>query len=272
MGKRENHVNDLLRLFEAFIATADDKELLGYLTSNSNLPGPRGNLELAEAFGDAMGQCTAADRLWQLCRTMTEVSAEEGPVGDPREFVPFCGAVGIGALGASSPTLFDEAMEKLRTLANDSRWRMREAVRIGLHRLVAARSPDALQALARWVDGGSVLELRAAAAGVAEPTLLRGDETAQAALELHQAIFNRVLIVQDRRSDAFKALRKGLGYTLSLAVQALPEAGFQLMRELVATQDKDVLWIVKENLKKNRLVKNFPVQVESIKSSLEAMK
>jgi hypothetical protein len=44
------------------------------------------------------------------------------------------------------------------------------------------------------------------------------------------------------------------------------------MRQLVGSQDKDVLWIVRENLKKNRLVKNFPTQVESIKSSLGAAK
>ena len=268
MGKRDDHVSDLLRLFEAFIATGDDKQLLDYLTSNSNLPGPRGNLELAEAFGDAIVQRAENDKLWQLCRTMTDVSADEAPVGDPREFVPFCGAVGTGALGATAPTLFDEPVERLRALANDSRWRMREAVRIGLHRLVAARGQDALQALARWVDGGSALELRAAAAGVSEPTLLRDAVTARAALELHRAIFDRVLTVENRRSDAFKALRKGLGYTLSLVVQALPEAGFKLMRELIATQDRDLLWIVKENLRKNRLVKNYPTQVDDIRSSL----
>jgi hypothetical protein len=270
MGKRENHVNDLLPLFEAFIATSDDKQLLDYLTSNSNLPGPRGNLELAEAFGDAIGQRAEKDKLYHLCRTMTDVTADEAPVGDPSEFISFCGAVGIGALGAASPTLFVGALEALQTLANDSRWRMREAVRMGLHRLVAARSREALQTLGNWIEVGSALELRAVAAGVAEPTLLKDNETAQAALELHQAIFSRVLTVEDRKSDAFKALRKGLGYTLSLVVQALPEAGFHLMRELVATQDKDVVWIVEENLKKNRLTKNFPARVESIKSSVGA--
>ena len=84
MGKRDDHINDLLPLLERFIATGDDKELFGYLTSNSNLPGPRGNLELAEAFGDAIVQCADNDRLYHLCQMMTDVSADEAPVNDPR--------------------------------------------------------------------------------------------------------------------------------------------------------------------------------------------
>jgi len=41
------------------------------------------------------------------------------------------------------------------------------------------------------------------------------------------------------------------------------------MHKLAATKDPDVKWIIKENLKKNRLVKNFPKEVESITSSLK---
>jgi hypothetical protein len=103
MSKRDDYIHKLLPLFDAHIATGDDEELLDYLTSNSNLPGPRGNLELAEAFGDATAQCAAHDKLHHLCQTMTQVSADEAPAGDPREFIPFCGTVGIGALGAASP-------------------------------------------------------------------------------------------------------------------------------------------------------------------------
>lgn len=134
---------------------------------------------------------------------------------------------------------------------------------MGLHRLIAARRQETLNALEQWAAEGSPLEMRAAAAGVAEPTLLENGETVQAALELHEIILGRILEIEDRKSDEFKALRKGLGYTLSLVVQALPEAGFQLMHDLVATQDKDVLWIVKENLKKSRLTRHFQLQAEA---------
>jgi hypothetical protein len=267
MSKKENYKRELIPLVDQFVTTGDDQMLFDHIAVNSNLPGPRGNLELAAAFADLAGQYAQEQEawLWELCMKMALVSPDEAPVNDPRELIPFCGAVGIGALGAACPTLFVEAMTSLRALANDSRWRMREAVPMALQRLIARHPQETLNALEQWASSGSPLEMRAAAAGVAEPALLKNDETARAALKLHEIIFDRVLEIEDRGPDAFKALRKGLGYTLSVVVQALPEEGFALMRRLAATQDRDVLWIVRENLKKNRLVKYFPAEVEEIK-------
>jgi hypothetical protein len=268
--KRDDYKRELTALLDGFIATGSDQALFDYAVANSNLPGPRGNLELAYAFADVTGQHAPkkSGRLWELCTKMAEVSADEAPVNDPRELIPFCGAVGLGALGAACATQSAKTLAALRVLANDPRWRMREAVPMGLHQLIAAHRQEALNALAQWAAEGSLLEMRAAAAGVAEPALLRNDETARTALDLHETILRRITECDDRKSDQFKALRKGLGYTLSVVVQALPEEGFALMRELVATQDRDVLWIVKQNLKKNRLIKNYPTQTEEITSSL----
>lgn len=56
--------------------------------------------------------------------------------------------------------------------------------------------------------------------------------------------------VEDRKSDEFKALRKGLGYCWSVAVAALPEEGKKRMERWFSSDDKDVLWIMRENLKK----------------------
>jgi hypothetical protein len=189
-------------------------------------------------------------------------------VNDPKELIPFCGAVGIGAIGSVLPEFFDQAINMLKVLANDSRWRMREGVQMGLKRLITSRSQDTLRALAAWVIGGSLLELRAVAAGVAEPALLKNKEVAYTALELHKNIFGRVLALESRQSEDFRVLKKGLGYTLSVVVKASPQPGFTYMAQLVDTQNKDVQWIVKENLKKNRLVKNFPKEVAAIKQRL----
>ena len=54
MGKKENHKRDLIDLFEGFVETGDAERLTGYLESNSNLPGRRANLELAEAFAEVI--------------------------------------------------------------------------------------------------------------------------------------------------------------------------------------------------------------------------
>ncbi len=268
MGKKENHEQDLIGLFETFFETGDTEQLWEYLISNSNLPGRRGNLELAWAFADAVERYAEAQeqRLWELCATLAAVSADTAPVNDPREFLSFCGVVGVGGLGSLSSALFDAAVAVLRRSANDPRWRMREAVAMGLQRLLARRGQDTLGELAKWVNDGTLLELRGAAAAVADPGLLEDQSVALAALQLHRRIIDRMLETEERRSEEFRILRKALGYTLSVVTRAIPDEGFEFMRQLVALQDRDVLWIVKENLKKNRLVKNFPERVESIKT------
>ena len=115
---------------------------------------------------------------------------------------------------------------------------------------------------------GDLLEMRAAAATVAEPDISKKEEIALSALRLHGHIMEQVRKTKDRKSEAFKTLRQALGYTLSVVVHAVPREGFEFMAQLIHWQDADVLWVVKQNLKKSRLVKNFPQEVEWIKELL----
>jgi hypothetical protein len=276
MRKKEGHKRDLIDLFDGFVETGDAEQLIGYLASHSNLPGRRANLELAEAFAEVIEEHTDKEptpgngnqSLWELCANMSAISEDEAPVNNAREFIPFCGAVGIGAIGSASPEFFEKALTALGALANDPRWRMREAVRMGLQRLMIKRNRDTLKELDEWAVTGSLLEMRAAAAAVADPAILRDTEIANLALRLHCSIIDRALGTEDRKSEDFKTLRKALGYTLSLVICALPEEGFAYMRQLAESQDPDGLWIVKQNLRKNRLVKNLAEEVASMKRSL----
>jgi len=52
-------------------------------------------------------------------------------------------------------------------------------------------------------------------------------------------------------------------------MHAIPKEGFEFMRKLVDSKDVDILWIIRENLKKNRLIKNFSHEVTSIKELLK---
>jgi hypothetical protein len=271
MTKKENHRRDLIGLFDELAGNGNAKRLMEYIVSNSNLPGPRGNLELAVAFADLVEDYTEKEdkNLWGLCLNMTAISADEAPVNDPQELIPFCGAVGIGSIGSVSSGFFEKALMTLRALANDPRWRMREAVCFGLQRLLAKRSRDTLRELEGWVTHGDLLEMRAAAAAMAEPDILKDEEIALSALQLHRNILDQVLEVKELKSEEFRILRKALGYTVSVVVCAVPEEGFELMAQLVGSQNSDVQWIVKQNLKKNRLLKSFPEEVESVKALLK---
>jgi hypothetical protein len=103
---------------------------------------------------------------------------------------------------------------------------------------------------------------------VAEPKLLRDAALAQVALSLHKRILDRVLQASDRASGPFRTLRQGLGYTASVVVQALPDDGFPWLARLAETQDRDALWIVRENLRRKRLLKAFPARVEALAGRL----
>jgi len=113
------------------------------------------------------------------------------------------------------------------------------------------------------------LEMRAVAAGVAEPALMKDPKLADAAFKLHRKVLDVVLRSDDRKSAQFKALRQTLGYSLSVVAVARPVESFELMKELVKSGDGDALWIVRENLKKDRLLGGFPKEAAALGGMVE---
>jgi len=270
MSKVSQHRLDLEKIFGSNPSPADMLQLRAYLLKNSGLPGRRGNLELAHVFGNIVGDYADSyeDAYWQLCESYLAITAEEAPVNTAEEFLPFCGTVGIGSLGAVLPHRSQQSLAHLRRAASDSRWRMREAVAVGLQYMLCASPMNTMETIQSWINDGNPLEMRAAAAAVAEPLLLNEDSFITAALDLHRRIFTEVLKFDSRKSEAFRVLRKGLGYTLSVVVRALPDAGFAYLESLAGEHDPDVIWIIRENLKKHRLAHFYPDRVYHIKTLL----
>ena len=260
---------ELADAFSTFLWNGSEADLRAFLAANSRLPGPRANLELASAFAAAVRDVGAEWRaVWTLCAGWTDTPPEDAPTNDPREFLVFCGARGIGALGAASPARAREALVLLRRLSRDPRWRVREAVAMAIQDLVAGQSRPVLRDLEDWVARGAWLEMRAVAAGLAEPRILRERSVAKAALRAHERILHWVRRSDDRSEEAFRVLRQCLGYSASVVVAAAPEDGFRWLAKLAATRDADVQWIVRENLRKGRLVGPFPGPVERVQAIL----
>jgi len=214
-----------------------------YLLRESGLPGPRGNIEL--------GQAVADEGNLALFQRLLTYSAERAPVNTPEEFLAFCGILGLGRLVAEGHM---EHVPTLRGCASDPRWRAREAVAMALQRLGDANMDRLVAEMREWARG-SPLEQRAAAAALCEPRLLKDPRHAQAVLDILDQITASILANPSRRSEEFLALRKGMAYCWSVAVAALPEEGKPRLEKWLAESDPDVRWIMKENLKKNRLQK-----------------
>jgi hypothetical protein len=217
-----------------------------YLLQESGLPGPRGNIELAQVVADE------GDR--ELFMRYLKYEADLAPVGSPYEFLPFCGVVGLGRLLAEGAT---EHWGTLRRCASDTRWRMREGVAMALQRLGAVDMDALLAEMNDW-SKGTPLEQRAAAAAICEPALLKKEKHAQAVLQILDSITASISGIGMRRDESFIALKKGLGYCWSVAAAAAPLEGKRLMEKWFATTDSDIRWIMKENLKKNRLMRIDP--------------
>lgn len=268
--QRKEYERAIASLIQGFESDGEIGPAEGYLAENSRLPGPRGNLELADAFADAVGEFTADDAYlaWALSeRLFISAPACDAPVNDPREFVAFCGAVAAGAVGAAEESYRSDALGLLRHAARDSRWRLREAAAMGLQRLLAVDFDRVADSLGLWVLSDDPLEMRAVVAAVAEPPLLRSPEAAATALELHRAVLGRLGGLE--HGEAYKTLLQGLSYSLSVVAAADPDDGFALMHDLLADGcDHDARKIVAENVKKSRLRKPYPDRVEAVERLL----
>lgn len=214
-----------------------------YLLKNSGLPGPRGNLELAQVVAD--------EGDLRLFRRYTAYTPDMAPVNSPYEFLAFCGVVGLGRLLAEGGI---DMLPTLRGFASDPRWRIREGVVMALQRLGDADMTRLFPAMREW-SKGTPLEQRAAAAALCEPRLLVQAENAHAVLEILDGITSSIERMEQRKSDDFRTLRKGLAYCWSVAVAALPTEGKSLMEKWLVKPDKDIQWIMKENLRKSRLTR-----------------
>lgn len=214
-----------------------------YLLAESGLPGPRGNIELAQAVADEGDE--------PLFCHLLSFDAAVAPTNTPQEFLAFCGVVGLGRLVAEGRR---DLLPALRQHANDSRWRMREGVAMALQRWGRLDMGGLLAEMALW-SRGTFLEQRAAAAGLCEPALLDDPVHAELTLQILDAITGSVGRPVDRRDEDFQALRKGLAYCWSVAVAANPPAGKPMMERWLASDDRDVRWIMRQNLAKQRLAR-----------------
>ncbi|MFN8471873.1 MAG: hypothetical protein U0822_06735 [Anaerolineae bacterium] len=238
----------------SILLTLDDWD--AFLMENSGLPGPRANLELVQAVAD-LGDRSRFDRWLTL-------TPEQAPTNTPEVFLVVCGAVGLGRLVAEGD---HSLVPRLRVLANDPRWRVREAVAMALQRWGAADMAGLVAEMEDWA-AGSRLEQRAAVAALAEPPLLRNPAHAAPVLGIFDHVTASLSGAADRRTDDFRVLRQALGYAWSVVAVAFPDPGLARMERWMASLDPDIRWVMRENLKKSRLTRLDAAWVEQAKDKM----
>ncbi len=241
------------------IAKLSIEELLG----NSNLPGPRGNLELLYQFmyfgtPEQVTSCLNLD------------NQEDSIQNSPEEFGVMCG---VARTCVVEKERLQELVIELKSYANHSSWRVREAVCIGLQEVAKdVGTAPVLDAIKRW-SSGSDFEKRAFVATLCEPALLKDGSTNTKILDALVEMTHGFEGITTKLDEGQTSLRKALGYCWSVAIVHETEYGKLVFEQIVKdtldkSTNKHVLWIIKENLKKNRLVKMESQWVEDLSEKI----
>ena len=227
---------------------------LEYLLENSGLPGPRGNLALLYQF---TGQ--AEPSLVEQCLGLIKPDT----ANSPQEFAGMCGVVGQAVLKKSD---LPAAIAGLRPYASHASWRIREAVAIAIQEIASSGFESILAELDAWSQGNA-LEQRAVVAALCEPKLLKNPKTNQAVLKLMERI-SYAFPPEKKLASEQLSLRKTLGYGWSVLIVNHPAASRPVFETLAISQNPNLLWIVRENLGKSRLVKMDADWVEGLKTKI----
>jgi hypothetical protein len=129
---------------------------------------------------------------------------------------------------------------------------VREGVAMALQRIGRESMQHLVAEMQVW-SGGDPFEQRAAAAGLAEPELLREPSNAVEVLAILDRITTSVAATEDRRHEGFRVLRQAMGYCWSVAAAAAPDNARAYFEKWLRSSDKDVAWIMKSNLDKARM-------------------
>jgi hypothetical protein len=228
---------------------------LAFLRAHSALPGPRANLELAQAVATEAEE-SQVEQLLAFAAALPNT---------PDEFLLFCGLLAVGPRLAAGQV---RCLATLRSFAADQRWRIREAVAMALQWWGRGDMAALLAEMAQWRLGNRY-EQRAVVAALCEPGLLTRPEDAATALAMLDAITATLVGAADQRTEPFRVLRQALGYGWSVAAVARPDIAQPLMERWLAQPDPNVRRIMAENLKKNRLRQLDPGWVAAMSTRLK---
>lgn len=213
-----------------------------YLKEHSNLPGPRANLELLYSF--------IANAQEEEIAACLEHPYESN--NSPEEFVLMCG---LAAAIYNNASTGNAIPLNLTQYANHESWRVREGICFGFQKSKNFMEPAEMLSALMPLLSGTALEQRTYIATLCEPSLLKNyiqaNHVLESLLDVTLTNFNQ----NEKLSDDLKVLRKALAYCWSVALcgdEADPSTFKQLLNY---RSSKHIQWILRENLKKNRLQK-----------------
>jgi hypothetical protein len=248
----------------------DRAPLYDLLARGSRLPGTRANDALADLFAQT---CRAAGATADpVALAAARLTPDEAPGATALEFLPVCGVLALAARAAADDSIRTPFLTELHARADDTRFRVRDAVVEGLVR-IGAKSGDALAiGVSPWMDGyfhaAAVLRALAderwlGALDAAGPALDRLDDAFLLARDAPRAAAR-----YPGRKELVEALRKT---PRALALRFGAQA-FDRILSWPSTEDPALLTVLPELLRDKRLAARFAPDLDRIRRALEAAK
>jgi hypothetical protein len=212
-----------------------------FLLEYSNLPGPRGNLPLLYEFSK-----NADENEIKKCIEFINPDVRNSP----EEFVGMCG---ILSYSLSYQNDHKKVISFLKKYASHGSWRIRESVAISIQEISEGILEELIIELRNSLQAND-FEKRAIVAGLCEPKLLKNKKINLEILNI--LIESTKSLAHDQKLDeGSTSLRKALGYGWSVVIINIPAEGKQTFEKMFDLNGKHIKWILKENLKKKRLMR-----------------
>lgn len=250
--KEKTSADELEANWAIFLEGSPDL-LRSYLNENSNLPGPRGNLTLAERLSKLVS------RTWKEKREYLIEALEQWRASD-NEYLLFCYYSTLGHLMAHHPEEDAWAKGALYEGNFSKHWRAREAVTFAVVAMLKTRPRYTLDLLKQWNQNSHIIVLRNILVALADPTSLKSN--LEIGEELRDYIHKAINIVkkpseEEKANESYKLLKKSLGFVLSVAAMEDSRIVDDMMG-WVNLGNRELVSIVKQNAKKNRFKKRYP--------------
>lgn len=248
-------------------------DLFRRLELASGLPGPRANVKLALEFAETCAQAGAtADA---LAYGMANEPPQEMRGATAKEFLAMCGVLAVTARAEREPKLRDRAIELLEERADDPRFRVRDAVPMGLAMLGTKMHAELAERVTGWMD--RYFHAAAVLRALGDRSWLETFGPSEGELPIRLLDEGFHLAANAPRSDARYPGHKALVEVLAYVPKAFAKRfGVALFDELAAfaphVKMPELREAILANLDDAQLKKPFANEIRKIKALVEGSK
>jgi hypothetical protein len=242
--------------------------LFDLLARGSRLPGIHANDALAEAFAQlCRGRGRTAD---EVVLALVHLSPDQAPGATPLEFLPVCGAMALGTRAAGDPSVRARFLSELHALADDPRFRVRDAVVAALMKIGEAAGDPLVRDVASWMDG--YFHAAAVLRALGEPAWLGTLASHDAALARIDEAF---ALARDApraaaRYPGHKALLEHLARTPGRLAVRFGVPVFDVLVRWAATKDPVMREVPQAVLRDTKLASRFSPEIRRLRAALDA--